>query len=138
MLVEDRAAAVAGADRGGHLNDVVFGAGDDAGAEREAEPFRVADDEDRLALGDVGGAGDGFDEGSLPRLTRNPQQDQIEILMAGYDFAGAPGAGGHRDQGARGALGHFPAGAVEDVAGGDEQVSLSVGLEQHAGAETSR
>src|SRR5258708_30854188 len=44
-FVVDRAAAVAGAYGCGDLDRVVVRAGDDPGAEREAKPLRVADDE---------------------------------------------------------------------------------------------
>src|SRR6267378_4824853 len=51
-FVIDRAAAVARAYGCGDLDRVVIRAGDDAGAEREAKPLRVADDENVFAFAD--------------------------------------------------------------------------------------
>src|SRR5882724_4583278 len=96
-VVVDRPAAVAGADGSGDLDGVAISAGDDAGAEREAQPLRMADDENAFSLADFSFGLDGLDKFSAAGFAGKPDQAQVEIFVAGDDVGAGPGAGSHGD-----------------------------------------
>src|SRR5258707_10466329 len=73
-FVIDRAAAIAGADGSGDLDRVVIGAGDDAGAEREAKSLRMADDENVFAFANFFFRLDGLNEFAAAGFAGQPDQ----------------------------------------------------------------
>src|SRR5258708_10272817 len=82
-FVVDRAAAVARAYGSGDLDRVVIGAGDDAGAQREAKSLWMADDENVFAFADCFFWLDGLNEFAAAGFAGEPDQAQVEIFVAG-------------------------------------------------------
>src|SRR5208283_1517778 len=132
-VVVNRAAAVAGADGSGHLQGVVVGARDDAGAEREAQALGMPDDVNVFAFADLFFGLDGLHEFAVTGFARQPDQAEIEIFVAGDDVGAGPGAGGHGDERAGAAA--LEGGFVNDVPRGDEKVAFGSGFKKDAGAE---
>src|SRR5438128_2904319 len=85
FVVKDWTAAVARTDRSGHLNGAALNARDDAGAQSKSEPFRMADHENRFAVRKLWQFCDGLNECALTTFPRNPEQEEIKIVMSRHD-----------------------------------------------------
>src|SRR5258708_4562829 len=135
-VVEDRTAAVAGADGRGNLQktDFRFTPRDHSVAQRELEAFRMSDDKNRFAFY---GRGNGLNKLGVPGLPRYPEQGEIEALVTGDHIRSGPHARGHGHQGAR-VFAVAPVFAVHHVMRGGEKISIGVGAQKDTRAQAER